>query len=134
MQETFEDPLQKLQFYLSFYTARQVNLTYHVKQLEMNCFRRNDSRCVSEHDAYLLRTAALVRDRDRTQKELEETCRAKRDWAKLALEPGDRDMTIDLWLSLYPQCAKPYVERYVGLMKEEVNMLEEARKTLASSS
>ena len=132
-EETLADPLQKLQFDLSFYSTKQANLTYDVKRLEKDCFRKNDTRCVSTHDSYLLRTAALARDRYRTQKALEDTCRAQRDWTRLALEPMDSDMTMDMWLNMHPECAQPYVEKYVGLMKAEVNMLEEARKSLNSS-
>jgi hypothetical protein len=133
-EESFEDPLQKLQFSLSFYTTKQANLAYHVKRLEKACFRRNDQQCVSEHDSYLLRSAHLARDRYVAQKQLEETCSAQRDWTRMVLEPDDSMMTMDMWLNLHPDCARPYVERYVGLMKEEVRVLEEARKTLAKSN
>ena len=134
IEETFEDPMLQLQFHLSFYTTRQASLAYHVKRLEKACFRRNDQQCVSEHDRYLLRSAHLARGRYAAQKQLEETCRVQRDWTRMVLEPEDTAMTMDMWLSLHPDCARPYVEKYVGLMKEEVSMLEEARKTLAKGT
>jgi len=66
------------------------------------------------------------------QKQLEETC--QRDWTRKVLEPEDSAMTMDMWLTLHPQCAQPYVERYVGLMRQEVRLLEEARKSLAKGN
>ena len=134
IEEAFDDQLQRLQFHLSFYTTRQATLTYDVKRLEKACFRRNDHRCVSEHDRYLLRSAELARGRFAAQKQLEDTCRSQRDWTRMVLEPEDTAMTMDMWLSLHPDCARPYVEKYVGLMKEEVKILEEARKTLTKDN
>lgn len=125
-----EDPLQKLRFLLSFYRSQQETLASDFQRMERACFRKNNHECVSEHDAYALKQAELERKLYRAEQELAGACRQERDWAKSVLEPQDRAMTLSLWLSLHPQCARPYVEKYVGLMKEEVDVMTEAQNTL----
>ena len=119
------DPTEQLLFQLSFYESFVSSLSLKFGQMEKQCYRAGNQPCVSMHDSIRLQSAALDRQKRRTEHELVAQCRLQ------ALVPRPEG-ALGQWLLDTPQCAKPHVERYLLLVQKEAKLLTDAQEKLLS--